>query len=288
VAFMAVLDVTVKLLAVHYSALQVSALRGAASIPFLLGPLIVRRRLRTLTMVRWDLHLLRGALAILMMVGFTYAVRMGSLSNVYTLSMVAPLLVTTLSVLMLKERVSTGGWIAVCVGLVGAMFVLRPSPGGLPLGAAMAAVGSAGCYSFSYVLGRFMAETETPESMVFWFLAMLAAGCGMMAVPTWQPIAGTDWLIICGLGLSGAFGQFFLTQAFVMAPASVVAPFDYTALVWGAMFDWLIWSTTAPSATVLGAILIVGSGPHLMLRAHRADGAKAKGVPTPMPADPPL
>jgi len=143
VAFLSVLDVLLKLLTPHYSAMQVSTLRGIASIPFVLVPLIARRRLGRLRIRRWDLHLLRGALAILMMIGFTYALRGSSLSNVYTLYMVAPLLVTALSVLLLKEQVSLGGWIAVTVGLLGAVCVLRPSPQGLPLGVAFAALGSA-------------------------------------------------------------------------------------------------------------------------------------------------
>jgi drug/metabolite transporter (DMT)-like permease len=288
VAFLSVLDVMLKLLTPHYTALQVSTLRGLASLPFVLAPLIARRRLGALKIRRWRLHLLRGVLAILMMIGFTYAVRATSLSNVYTLYMVAPLLVTALSVLLLKERVSAGGWIAVLVGLMGAVCVLRPSAHGLPIAAALAALGSAASYAISYVLTRFMAASETPESMVFWFLAMLAAGCGLLAAPGWQPIVPADWLVIFGLGLSGAIGQSLIVRAFVLAPASVVAPFDYTALLWGAMFDWLIWSTHAPLATVVGAVLIVASGLYIMLRAHRDGRAVADVVPTALPADPPL
>jgi drug/metabolite transporter (DMT)-like permease len=288
VAVLAVLDVMLKLLTPHYSALQVSTLRGLASIPFVVVPLLVRGRLGTLKVRRWNLHLVRGVLAILMMTGFTYAIRGTSLSNVYTLYMVAPLLVTALSVLVLKEKVTLGGWIAVTVGLLGAVCVLRPSSQGLPLGAALAALGSAACYAINYVLARFMVGTETPESMVFWFLALLAIGCGLMAAPGWQPIAPSDWALISGLGLSGALGQFLITKAFVLAPASVIAPFDYTALLWGAMFDWLIWSTRAPIATIMGAVLIVGSGLYIMLRAHRSGDNVTDNVPTALPADPPL
>jgi drug/metabolite transporter (DMT)-like permease len=288
VAFLSVLDVMLKLLTPHYTPLQVCALRGIASIPFFVVPLIVRRRLSRLKIRRWELHLLRGILAILMMIGFTYAIRATSLSNVYTLYMVAPLLVTALSVVALKEKVTAGGWIAVTVGLLGAICVLRPSPQGLPLLAALAALGSAACYALNYVLTRFMAATESPESMVFWFLAVLSLGCGSMAVPGWQAIVASDWAVIFGLGLSGAVGQFFVTRAFVLAPASVIAPFDYTALLWGAMFDWLIWSARAPLATVVGAVLIVGSGLYVMLRAHRAGPSVTENVPTALPADPPL
>jgi drug/metabolite transporter (DMT)-like permease len=202
--------------------------------------------------------------------------------------MVMPLLVTAISVPVLKERVTAGGWIAVTVGLIGAVCVLHPSPAGLTLAAALAALGSATCYAVNYVLARLMVGTETPESMVFWFLALLAIGCGLMAAPGWQPIARSDWGLIFGLGLSGAIGQYFITKAFVLAPASVVAPFDYTALLWGALFDWFIWSTRAPMATLVGAVLIVCSGLYIMLRAHRFRDGVTDNVPTALPADPPL
>jgi drug/metabolite transporter (DMT)-like permease len=176
----------------------------------------------------------------------------------------------------------------VTVGLLGAVCVLRPSPQGLPLGVAFAALGSAACYAVNYVMTRFMSATETPESMVFWFLAALSVGCGVMAVPGWRAILSSDWALIFGLGVSGAIGQYLLTKAFVLAPASVVAPFDYTALLWGAMFDWLVWSARAPLATVVGAVLIVGSGLYVMLRAHRSGEIATDNVPTALPADPPL
>src|ERR1700686_5432136 len=124
--------------------------------------------------------------------------------------------------------------------------------------------------------------------MVFWFLAVLAIDCGLMAETGWQPGASSDWALLCGLGLSGAIGQYLIVKAFVLAPASVVAPFDYTALLWGAMFDWLIWSARAPIATFIGAALIVASGLYIMLHAHRSGQGVTDNVPTALPADPPL
>jgi drug/metabolite transporter (DMT)-like permease len=288
VAALAVLDVFLKLLTPHYSAMQVSTLRAAASLPFLVLPLLVRGRLARLRMQRLGQHLLRGLLAVLMMIGFSYALSASSLSNVYTLYMVAPLLVTAMAVVTLKEQVTASGWIAVAVGLLGAVCVLRPSPNGLPLMAALAALGSATCYAINYIVMRFMVERETHESMVFWFLALMAAGCAALAAPGWRPVVHGDWGWILGLGVSGAIGQSFVTRAFALAPASVVAPFDYTALLWGASFDWLIWATRAPLATILGAVLIVASGLYILLRGTPADPALAVDVPTALPADPPL
>ncbi|HEX9140116.1 MAG TPA: DMT family transporter [Steroidobacteraceae bacterium] len=288
VAFFSVLDVLLKKLSVHYPAVQVGAMRGAASIPFVLAPLIARGRLRALLVKRWELHLVRGVIAVLMMVGFIYAVHGASLSDTYTLFMVAPLLITALSVLILKERVAPGSWIAVAVGLLGAICVLRPSGRGLSQLTAVAVLVSAGCYALSYVMARFMTRTETPDSMVFWLLIAMAAGCGVLAAPGWQPILRSDWTLVLGIGMTGAVGQHFITRAFVLAPASVIAPFDYTALVWGALWDRLLWGTTAPVSTILGAALIVGAGLYILLRTRRQEMTTVESVPTPLPADPPI
>jgi drug/metabolite transporter (DMT)-like permease len=288
VAFFSVLDVLLKKLSVHYPAVQVGAMRGAASIPFVLAPLIARGRLRALRVKRWELHLVRGVIAVLMMIGFIYAVHGASLSDTYTLFMVAPLLITALSVLILKERVAPGSWVAVAIGLLGTVCVLRPSTHGLSPLTAVAVLVSASCYALSYVMARFMTRTETPDSMVFWLLVAMAMGCGALAAPGWQPILRSDWTLVLGIGLTGALGQHFITRAFVLAPASVIAPFDYTALVWGALWDRLLWGTTASVSTILGAMLIVGAGLYILLHTRRQDSTTAELVPTPLPSDPPL
>ena len=141
---------------------------------------------------------------------------------------------------------------------------------------------------FAWAVLRLLPKQNSRTRFAVWFLALLAVGCGLLAAPGWQPIARADWAVILALGLSGAIGQSLIVKAFVLAPASVVAPFDYTALLWGAMFDWLVWSTHAPVATFIGAALIVASGLYIMLRAHRDGRAAAASLPTALPADPPL
>jgi drug/metabolite transporter (DMT)-like permease len=288
VAILSVLDVLLKILSVHYPAMEVAALRGAASVPFVLVTLKLQGRLGFIRARRWNLHIVRAALGMVMMASFVYALHGASLSNTYTLFMVAPLLVTAFAVPFLKERVTFDGWIAVSVGLLGAVCVLRPSGQGVTLIVATAALGSAFCYAVLYVLSRHMIKTESPESLLIWYLVLLALICGVLAWPNWQPILRGDWLVIAALGLSGAMGQLFFTRAMVYAPASIVAPFDYTALLWGALFDWLIWSVTEPVATLIGALLIVGSGIYIMLRAHRMADPEHQLVPATLPSEPPV
>src|ERR1700752_1491531 len=105
VGFFSGMDVLLKLLAGHYPAVQVSALRGAASIPFVLLAVAVTGRWRDLKPVRWGLHLVRGVLAIVMLSTFVYAVNLLPLADAYSIFLAAPLIVTALSVPLLGERV---------------------------------------------------------------------------------------------------------------------------------------------------------------------------------------
>lgn len=279
VAIFSVMDLCLKVLSTELGPLQIATLRGAASLPFVLASVLWRRRLIDLRMRRLDLHLVRGMLSVLMISAFAYAVRLMSLSNVYTLFMVAPLMVTAISVPLLGERVRAGAWIAIFVGLVGTLVLLRPSTTGINLYGALAALACAACYTASYVLARVMSRTESADSLVFWVLAMMAGFSAVLGYGSWRPIPPSLWAWIAVIGVTGAVAQQFITRAFMLAPASVIAPFEYTALVWGALFDWLIWSTHPGAATLVGAALIVGSGTYVMA-AGAPEAEPVAGIPS--------
>jgi drug/metabolite transporter (DMT)-like permease len=89
---------------------------------------------------------------------------------------------------------------------------------------------------------------------------------GALSIEGWVPIESKSWPWIIGMGISGALGQHFITEAFRRAPPPVIAPLEYTALAWGMLFDWAIWMT-APSARMLvGAGIIIASGLYVIHR----------------------
>jgi drug/metabolite transporter (DMT)-like permease len=274
VAFFSLMDAALKSLAPHYPPLQLAALRGGASIPFVTAWVLASVGPGALLRVRWPLHVLRGVLAIAMMSGFVYAVRVLPLSTAYSLFFVAPLLITALSVPVLGERVSARRWAAIGVGLAGVLVVLRPSPGGVLTVTGLVVLGAAASYAVSSVVVRVLARTDTTQSMVFWMVTMLAAGAGALAAPHWQPVQANHWLAIAGIGLAGALGQYAITEAFRRGEASAVAPFEYTALAWGLGLDALLWGALPGQLTLLGAAIIVLSGLYLIRREHVHAGAE--------------
>ena len=127
VAAFAGMDTVLKVLAGHYPPMQVGALRGASSLPFVVLSVAVFGRWRELRPVRLSLHLARGVLALVMLAGFIYAVKLLSLADAYSIFFVAPLLVTALAVPLLGESVDWRRWTAIGVGLAGVLAMLRPS-----------------------------------------------------------------------------------------------------------------------------------------------------------------
>jgi len=271
VAFFAVMDSQLKLLAGHYGPLQVSCLRGAASLPFVLLPVLLRGRTARLRPVNVRLHLLRGALSVLMLGSFVYAVRESSLATTYSIFMCAPLLVAALSAPLLGERVAGSQWGAICVGLAGVLLMIAPRGGGEWVSrGALAAVVAVATYALSVVSLRLLARTDSTESMVFWFSVLLSLGAGLLALPDWVALRADHWPLFVGIGVSGALGQHFITEAFRHAPAAVVAPFEYTALLWGVLLDLAIWGVLPGAVTLVGGAIVIGAGLYLLRREARS------------------
>jgi drug/metabolite transporter (DMT)-like permease len=260
------MDAGLKALSAHYPPFQVSAIRGAASLPLVLVWALWTGGARTLFRVRWSLHLLRGVLGIMMMGGFVYALRSLPLSEAYSIFFVAPLMITALSVPFLGERVGPRRWAAIGVGLLGVLVVLRPTGEGVLSLAGLAVLVAAFGYSVSAITVRIIARTDSTQALMVWLLCFMALGAGLLALPQWMPIRGADAWVIAGVGVAGALGQYAITEAFRLGEASLIAPLEYTALVWGVLLDATLWGVLPDAVTWAGAGIIVASGLYLLRR----------------------
>lgn len=258
------MDTVLKLLAAHYPALQVAALRGMVALPLVLLYVSWRGAWGRMWHLRWPLHVLRGVLAVGMIALFTYGVRGLPLSNAYTLFFVAPLMITMLAVPFLGEKVPAAHWWAVALGLVGVLVALRPSPDAFVGWAGVAVLGAAACYAASAVAGRLLCRTDAPESLVLWTMVMLSVLGGLMAAPGWVDVRSEHLGLLLALGLTGFAGQLAITEAFRHGQASAVAPFEYTALAWGIGLDYALWTVLPDGFTLTGAAIIIMAGLYLL------------------------
>ncbi len=258
------MDTAMKLLSETYPAMQVTALRALSSLPLVCLYLLYRGAFKNVLKVRWPLHVFRGVLGILMITLFAYGLKRLSLAEAYSLFFIAPLLITALSVFILKEKVDLARWCAIAVGLGGVLVVLRPEGGDFLSLAGLAVLAAAACYAVSAITGRILSRTDASESMVFWLMIMMAAGGVALCWHEWVAIRREDWLLLAGLSVSGFLGQLAITEAFRSGKASSVAPFEYSALAWGMSLDWLLWRTLPDEYTLVGAAIIIASGIYLV------------------------
>jgi drug/metabolite transporter (DMT)-like permease len=156
--------------------------------------------------------------------------------------------------------------------------VLRPGGAGIISFPGLMVLVAATAYAIAAVTVSLLTRTDTPQSMVVWFLVIMAIGAGLLAWPSWKSLdwAAHGWLI-AGLGLSGALGQVALTRAFQLGQASVIAPLEYTGLLWVIGWDLALWQVLPDRWTWAGAAIIVASGLYLLHR-ERVQSARRPGT----------
>ena len=125
---------------------------------------------------------------------------------------------------------------------------------------------AATAYAVAAITVSLLTRTDTSQSMVVWFLVIMAIGAGLLAIPGWVPLQLAHAPLIAGMGLAGALGQIALTKAFQLGEASMIAPLEYSGLVWVIGWDLAFWGQLPDGYTWAGAAIIVASGLYLLHR----------------------
>jgi len=279
-AFFGCMDALLKTLAGHYPPAQVMALRGLTALPLVCLYVAWRREAAGVfnRRLRWRLHLLRAALNMAMLMLFVHGLKTLGLAEAYTLTFIAPLLMVLIAVPMLGESIHARHWVAIGLGFAGVVIALRPEQGAFLSMGAIAILIAAVCYALSNMLGRLISRTEPSAALVFWTTAGMAVGGSLLAAPQWVPIRAEHAWMLAGLALSGFLGQLAIAEAFRHGQAAAIAPFEYSALAWALLLDWLFWQAVPDAWTLGGGALIVASGLWLA-RSEAARPARGKRQP---------
>ncbi len=262
----AIMDAAIKWIADSYTPFQVAVLRSAAAMPPVLLWIILRGKLPTLLHIHWPLHLVRGVIGLGVMCCFIYGVARMPLSTAYAIVFAAPLMITALAVPLLGEKVGPRRWTAILVGLGGVIVVLRPGVAGVATLPGLVLLASALFYALAAITVRKLAQRDSPEAMVFWFLLLLGLFAGAIAAFDWRPVQRAHYPAVAVIGVTGAMAQVALTHAFRLGEASQIAPLEYAGLLWVVLLDFFIWHALPDGMTWLGAAIIVGSGLYLIHR----------------------
>lgn len=269
VASLCVSDAVAKTLTQHYAPIQIMFLRNLIALPFAVliawrmgGPDALRSRTPMA-------HLLRGILWIGATVLFFTSIRYLGLAEATALIFVAPLFITAISAMFLKEQVGWRRWSAVLLGFVGVLVIVRPGTAAFEM-VMLLPVATALVYALLMLSARFV---DSGESV--WTLLLYLTGAGAVLSAAllpffWQTVRPEDLWLFAGIALFGTAGMTLMTQAFRLAPAAVVAPLDYTALIWATALGWLFWNEVPDSVTFAGAGIIILSGIFTILRERAA------------------
>jgi drug/metabolite transporter (DMT)-like permease len=214
-------------------------------------------------------HLARSTVGLTGMVcGFSALQRL-PLTEATAFTFAAPLFMTALSALVLREFVGRHRWGAVLVGFIGVLIMVRPEPGHMNVAGVAFALAAALGSAAAMVAIRQIAVTEKGPTIVFYFtLGGTVLGLAGSLFHWVTPDPATFALLVVG-GLIGGVGQLFLTEAIRVAPVGVVAPFDYSQLIWATGLGFLGWGELPRPATVAGALVVVASGIYILHRELR-------------------
>lgn len=271
VACLSVNDAIAKLLGTHYSAVQVLFLRNLIALPVAAGAAVAMGGRAALHSYRPAAHLVRGVIWLCAASIFITSLKLLGLAEATVLIFVAPVFVTALTGLVLKEPVGWRRWSAVLVGFLGVLIVVRPGAATFQP-AALMPVTTALFYAALMISARWVDPRESVWTLSLYLVGAGALLSGLVTPFVWVPLRAEDIGLFLAIALFGTAGMVLMTQAFRFAPAPVVAPFDYTALLWATLLGWALWGEVPDLATYVGATVIILSGIFIVWRESRLEG----------------
>ena len=260
------LDLCAKEILRSYSLEQFVFLRSLIGVAIFL--LLARQfgGLASLKTNRWGWHLLRTLLAVGAMFGFFYGISRMPLVDALTLGFTAPLILTALSVPMLGEHVGWRRWTAVSMGFIGVLIILRPGAQQISL-AHLSVLFAAFCYAFLAVTARKLATTESSYSMsIYVVTGPLLISSTMLGQNGWQIPDTTGWILFVVAGACSVVAWIGIIGGYRRASPAMLAPFEYTALIGGAIAGYLIWDEVPDRWVSVGAAVIIASGLFVVYR----------------------
>ncbi|MFT5659169.1 MAG: S-adenosylmethionine uptake transporter [Gammaproteobacteria bacterium] len=278
-------DVVIKFFSDQYSVLQIVFVRGviAGSLMYIAACLFGNRQ--QLVPNRPLLSTVRGLLGFTSYTSYYLAVASLPLAEVVAIVFTAPLFVTVMSGMLLREKVGIRRWSAVLVGFVGILIMLGPSGQFDQLGVILSLV-SAVSYASQSILTRYLSADHSPLSLSFsitviftltsGILSLMMLG-GLITLESSHPSLAflmRDWEVPNALGLTlmiflgfnGALAFYSMSKAYCVAPASTIAPFEYTYMIWAVVFGYLLWTEIPRATTLLGMSILVASSLYIWQR----------------------
>lgn len=231
--------------------------------------LLGRRTVRYANTSRPALQIFRSALLLATTYLYFIGIRQIDLAMASSIMFLSPILITALSVPLLGEKIGLRRALGVLAGLTGALIIVRPGLGDVPVTALYFV--AAACTNALYQLTTRMLRQSDDAYTTLLYTACVGAVLATVAAPTdWVTPTMPDWILMVAMGTCGAFGHFTLIRAFHSAPPSALMPFAYSGLIWATLLGFLVFGNLPDHYTILGAFIITASGFYIFHREQRA------------------
>jgi drug/metabolite transporter (DMT)-like permease len=279
-ALLTSVDTIFKLMAVGHPACQILVVNGVFALaPILLWTFLTGglKRLRTTRPLQ---HMARGSASVLSAYAAIFAYSRLPLTDFYTVLFTGPLIVTALSSFWLGERIDNARWLAIGAGFCGIILTVNPFTRGPFMGGVgpqdalavgrFAALISVFGYALSVLMIRRMRGGETNMTFSFYgYLASISIGAALLVIKGGTPLSASD---IGHLALSGTLAgisSICMMTAYHRAPVALVAPFQYTQIIWGALAGYMLWAQMPTLRLICGAGVVAASGLFVIYREMR-------------------
>jgi S-adenosylmethionine uptake transporter len=275
-------DIAVKSMGGHYPVLEIVIFRTLVSIPCTLLFFYAEGRRGLPTTAQPRLEVVRGVFLFLSFTTYMMALAALPLAEIASIRNSAPLMITFLSVVWLSEQVKTGHWVALVLGFVGVLLIVKPGSASFNLGSVFILLSTL-FYALSVMLTRQLRSTDSSatmsyySSLVYLVVSLILAPISILVGETpnahpsiaflfhaWSTPSLLDAIIIGGLGLVWAGGMYSMARAYSLVQASIIAPFEYIALPINAMWGFVFWHEFPTLLTWTGALLTLLCGAYIL------------------------
>lgn len=265
VGLFAIMDSMIKWVGSTYPTMQVVFFRNLfAFIP--LAVLIFRGGLGpSLRITSWSGHLMRSITGLVAAFCFFYGFAHLPLADVIALSFAVPIVVTALSVPLLGEKVGVRRWSAVVVGFVGVLVIVDPG-GGIPDTAMLVPLFGVVFYALAVIYVRKLSRSDSSASIVFYYTLFCVLVSGSLLPFNWVTPSVSDLVVLVLIGVVGGVAQIIFTMAFREADVAVLAPFEYSAMIWAVVIGYVVWSEVPGLNIWIGVAIVMASGLYILFR----------------------
>lgn len=268
------MDAIAKLmLDVDYPVVQTLAVRSWLIVPVMLIWLMFQKNsIERLKSKRWKAHVARSSIGFCAPFFFFTALATMPLADVTVLFFTAPFIMTALSVPVFGEKVGLHRWVSIAIGFVGVILIMQPGAGTFQPAAIYAMLGCL-AYSIIGLMARWMGDTETPFSVVFYFNVGIGIIASIALPFYWVAIPLEHFWMFISMAALALIGHVFLTKAFMIGELGTITPFEYSSLIWAVLFGYILWGDLPAANIWWGAVIIVGCGLYILYREKKKTSA---------------